>query len=152
LAALLLLLTEKGPGSYSQAQLDIEFAARDDDWSGSEEIEIEFRQTVETIKAILDAAVPDFELKNSKLRNQADFYSLFGAIHQLKGESSLPVARDCGLQLGRFLAVLDDAPPSQRHEDITSYYEAARSASSDKGPREERIRIIKRVLLKQLPL
>ena len=152
LAAILLLLTENGPGSYSQADLDAEFAARDDDWPNAAVIESEFSRTILLIKEILEAPSTDNDLKNSKLRNQADFYSLFGALIDLTREGTLPTILDCAHRLTRFIDVLGNPNAVGQNRDLGAYYEAARSASSDKGPRAERIRVIKKALLKQLPI
>lgn len=78
LVALLLLLAEEGVKSYSQNDLDAAFSDRDVDWVEKDRVERCFRATISLIGNIV--SINRELLGNSRLRNQADFYSLFGAI------------------------------------------------------------------------
>jgi hypothetical protein len=148
LVAILLLLIEKGPAGFSQNDLDEEFASRDQNWEEKASVEDDFRAVIGILKGLMDTS-DDTELSSSKLRNQADFYSLFGAIHQLRKEGRLPDAATLKERLLQFVATYDDMSimTGQGYQD---YYLAARSASSDKGPRETRIRVMKKVLLGEI--
>jgi hypothetical protein len=75
----LLLLLEDGPKSYSQDDLDKAFSARDPEWERADEVVKEFRETIQKIDEIVRGEQSG-ELIRSRLRNQADFYSLVGAI------------------------------------------------------------------------
>ncbi len=87
MVAQLLLFLEDGVRAYSQDYLDKAFSERDINWEMKEEIENEFRNTVKYIKEILDLA-QDIGLSKTRLKNQADFYSFFGAIVELDRENA----------------------------------------------------------------
>ena len=76
LTANLLLLEEDGPAGYSQDDLDKAFSDRDIDWDSEESVIDDFRTVVQQIKEL--TKVPsDPPIMKTRLRNQADFYSLF---------------------------------------------------------------------------
>jgi len=143
--ASLCLLLEEGVKGYSADDLDAAFSERDDDWEPRVAIEERFRNTVSDIVGILEG--PDGEyLKASRLRNQADYYSLFGAVDELIRARALPEAAEGAARLRAFVEVVAD--DQRRPEDATAqkYYEAARSASNDPTPRRSRIEILTSVL------
>jgi hypothetical protein len=144
LVALLLLLTEEGPKNYSQPDLDDAFSMRDAEWDDASRVQDEFRKTIEDIRATTDIAGD--QLITSKLRNQADFYSLYGAYLELRRENALPAAKVCALRLLEFTSALADQTKLSADPVLTAYDHAARSASNDKGPRETRIKVVKHVL------
>lgn len=140
--ALLLLLIEEGPKSYSQADLDEAFAGRDESWEAKNSVEDLFRLTIQMIKSVVTV-----DLQDTRLRNQADFYSLFGAlveINKIGGALEVQVMTEA---LKRFLAKLDDEGAREADAELSEYWLAARSNSNDKGQREVRIKIVKKVLL-----
>jgi hypothetical protein len=149
LVALLLLLLEGGPQGYSQAELDQAFGSRDDDWERRNEIEDRFRRTIELIRAITVVEPDGPALVPSRLRNQADFYSLFGAIASLDQQGQLPEPYEVAARLRGFVERVESEDERNADADLKTYYEAARSASSDKGPRETRIDYIARMLGRQ---
>lgn len=138
--ALLLLLLEEGAKSYSQDGLDEAFTSRDASWERRLEIESALRDAITFIKATLDAASPNADLTSTRLRNQADFYSLVGAINNLASSHQLVSARDAADRLIAFAARIEDETERSADAQLAAYYEAARSASNDKGPREVRIK------------
>lgn len=140
LVAILLLHIEFGTNSYSQAELDQIYANYDETWDKKTDVENEFRSVITTLRDVFSSA----ELSSSRLRNQADFYSLFGAILSLTRERALPSTSDIIRPLSKFIFAVEKDENTNIH--TREYYEAARSASSDKGPRETRIRIIKGVI------
>jgi hypothetical protein len=156
LVALLLLLTEAGPQNYSQADLDAAFSSRDDEWEKATEVENIFQQTIRSIKDILDVKdvlklpFATLDLRGSRLRNQTDFYSLYGAMSELKQNNLMPAIFDCSKRLIRFLEVLENPNATTKAGDFKNYVDAARSASNDKGARETRIQVMKKALLKEL--
>lgn len=145
LAGLLLLLIEEGPNSYSQTALDDAFAARDESWESQAEIVGLFTRTIEAIRSILTAD-PEVDLTQTRLRNQADFYSFFGACLSFERRGTSLDRVSVARRLARFLEVVEDEDARRGDTNARSYYEAARSASNDKGPRERRIKEILRVM------
>lgn len=150
LTALLLLLTENGPKGYSQADLDAAFSSRDEDWEGKEDVERTFRSVVERIRQILEADAGS--LAGSRLRNQTDFYSLFGAVLGLVRAETQPTPAESARRLSSFLDALADPEAIKKHSELADYDHATRSASNDKGPREIRIRVLQDVLSGSLDL
>jgi len=146
LTAHLLLLLEEGPKGYSQDDLDKAFADRDMSWDSRQEIDSQFREII----GILDKAVKDSvhggSLQKSRYRNQADFYSLFGAIASLHKDGALPDPSDIAARLSAFVNIVGNDEQRLSDKDAKRYYEATRAASSDIGPRKDRIEIIKSVI------
>jgi len=143
--AQLLLLLEQGPRGYSQDDLDAAFTDRDATWEIKNEIESIFKNIVYILKDVIES--PDGNaLTKTRLRNQADFYSLFGSIGILIREDRLPDIRMIADNLKRFIEIVEDEDLRQGNEDAQEYYEAARGASTDTGPRKKRINIITSII------
>lgn len=147
----LLLLIEEGVKGYSQEDLDAAYAARDESWEHKVSVDDEFRTAIRTIKEVIETCRTTHDLENSRLRNQADFYSLFGAIVQLGRENSVPNASIVCKRLSDFLEQVGREPVPSEPKQLREYLDAARSASNDKGPREVRIGIVRSVIAGQLP-
>lgn len=144
IVAMLLLLLEEGPKSYSTAAFDAAFAQRDESWDRGPKIDDEFRETVQYLKEVI--ATPGGQnVPATRLRNQADFYSLFGAVFELRRESSLPQPDEVGTRLQNFTDSLEIGTGFGERE--SEYLEAARSASNDAGPRKVRIGVMRDVIL-----
>lgn len=146
LTSQLLLLIEKGPSSYTQDELDEAYANRDTSWEQRPDVEDLFRNTVAVLKNLVDHPIGNY-LQRTRLQNQADFYSLFGAVAQLLKESQLPTLPEVAERLRDFITIVEDEERRRSSEDAKQYYEAARSASNDVGPRRTRVSIMKKVLL-----
>lgn len=146
MVALLLLLIEEGPKGYSQSDLDEAFTARDQSWEEATSVEGTFRSVTSVLQQLFEPS-GGLELSNTRLRNQADYYSLFGALSELQTENILPSVDAMRKRLGAFISRVDDEDLRAEDSEAADYYEAARSASNDRGPRETRIRIVKKVLL-----
>lgn len=144
--ALLLLLLEDGPKSYSQNDLDDAFANRDQFWENKRQIENEFREIIRTINEIVTACEDQRAVTGSRLRNQADFYSLFGAISAQRRSGVRIRPEDAASRIAAFLRRVEDPAVRNADPELAQYYEAARSASNDKGPRERRIEYMASVL------
>lgn len=144
-AQLLLRLTGE-PKGYNTNELDIAFNEREDYWEEMEETEDTFRKIIKKIKNVLGGD-PDNLLIRSRLKNQADFYSLFGAVHVLLNENALPELSDLKDRLMRFInyELIDESP-----NEIKEYYEYARVASNRTLARKERERIIKKIFLNEI--
>jgi hypothetical protein len=142
-AATLMLLLEVGSKGFSADGLDEAFSSRDDEWPEQNAVITKFYETIDRIKEILSQDKGDL-VKSGRYRNQADFYSLFGAIAQLDAKDDLSQAAD---RLTSFAEIVSDDEKRAADDSASQYYEAARSASNDSGPRETRIHIIKRILL-----
>lgn len=147
----LLLLIEEGPRSYSQDQLDAAYSNRDENWVERNRVAKEFTSTLIAIADIV-AADPDGNLAKSRLRNQADFYSLAGAVHNLQTDRKLPAAKAAAQNLRLFLSIVDDEGKRAARGDAAAYYAATRSASNDQAPRHTRINIMTAVISGEFPL
>ncbi|MFQ4144594.1 DUF262 domain-containing protein [Chlorogloeopsis sp. ULAP02] len=155
MVAQLLLFLEEGVRAYSQEYLDKAFSDRDINWEVKAEIENEFRNIVKDIKDILDLS-QDINLSKTRLKNQADFYSLFGAIAELNRESDdgLIISKDIGERINNFLKVVEDSELQNQSKDSLTdyqknaleYYEAVKFSFTDAGTRKTRIRIMKSVI------
>ncbi|HMO85224.1 MAG TPA: DUF262 domain-containing protein [Lacipirellulaceae bacterium] len=142
IVASLLLFLEEGAKGYSTATLDAAFSSRDEDWPRSGEFVEEFQEAIRYLQRVVrDDGQP---IATSRMRNQADFYSLFGAVATLNRTGDLPNEHDARQSLLRFLELLDSPKPPPR---ATEYLEAARSASNDAGARTTRIAVVRDVLL-----
>jgi hypothetical protein len=143
--AILLLFLETGVKGYSTIALDQAFSDREEDWENEKFIVGEFRETIERIVEVVN--VGGQTIAQSRLRNQADFYSLFAAFAELARDGSVPddpivtVSR-----LQKFLEILEDQSSREASKAATAYYDAARSASNDPTPRQIRLEIVKRVI------
>lgn len=141
----ILLFLEEGPRSYSQNDLDKAFAERDEIWESKDQIDREFRTVIYRIKEIIEIDTGN-KLAKSRLRNQADFYSFFGAIAELIRQRELPNREEVYGRLITFIEALESDEKRLANVILNEYYEAARSASNDPGPRKTRICIIKDVI------
>jgi hypothetical protein len=153
MVAQLLLFLDEGAKSYSPDYLDRAFTERDSEWEEKDEIENEFRNTIEFIGKILELS-KDINLAKTRLKNQADFYSLFGAVAELKREDKLIINEDTGIKISNFLKVVEDKKLHSKSEaelndyqkKALDYYKAAKSSFTDVSPRKTRIEIIKSLL------
>jgi hypothetical protein len=147
IVATLLLFLEDGPKGHSVDALDEEFSSRDSEWERGQEIYDEFREIIDAIWAITNAPDGQF-LPNSRFRNQADFYSLFAAVAELRREGKMPDSVLAGARLKKFIEILEETEDATKLPPrLADYYSAARAASNDAGPRTTRIKVIKAALL-----
>lgn len=146
----LLLLLEEGPKGYSVAELDSAFSDRDTSWDERQEVEHDFRSTIDALVGILSTP-QGAVIRQSRFRNQADFYSLFGAVAGLLKQGDMPDSAGAAGRLVDFLSVLDADELRAGLKQAQAYYDAARSASNDGGPRKTRIDVMTHVL-RGLPL
>src|SRR6266568_1051495 len=141
--AQLLLLVENGPESFSQDDLDQAYSDRDSEWDNETAVRSLFTRIVHYLNDVfsspfLSAAMPDAR----RLRNQADFYSLFGAALRLSNASILPPAANAAEGLATFVHKVQDEKTRLDVEEVRRYYEAARSASNDLSQRRIRAEIL----------
>lgn len=143
----ILLMLELGPKGYSTSQMDQAFSDRDIEWENREAVAQSFRTTTSAIASIL--SVPDRgpELARSRLKNQADCYSLYGAVDILLREGAMPAPDEAAERLSIFIERLQKVGEEESSGPLSEYFEAARSASNDSGPRQARTDILRRVLL-----
>jgi hypothetical protein len=145
-SALLLLLLEEGPRGYSQENLDEAFTTRDPEWDGRRESEARYKNAITFLSEALSSLEDKRTLTNGRLRNQADFYSLFGAVDSMLGRGTLPSPREAADRLIVFTQRVDDETARKDSKILRDYFDAARSASNDKGPRATRMEILEKVL------
>jgi hypothetical protein len=105
--ALLLLFLEEGVKSYRQDDLDKAFSDKDLVWDDKSEIEDEFKKVISLIKDLLNECPQNINLSKTRLKNQADFYSLFGAIAELRRENLFKINHDSCRRLYSFLELVD---------------------------------------------
>jgi hypothetical protein len=143
--ATLLLFLEEGPKSYSTLTLDKAFSDREEEWEAESRIVDEFKNIINQLSSLIEHPDGTF-IPQTRLRNQADFYSLFAAFAELARERALP--GDPGIiaiRLKAFLEILESERLTSSR-DATTYFDASRSASNDAGPRQKRISIMKQVI------
>ena len=145
LVSQLLLLLENGPQTFSPDELDDAYSQRDDDWSKQADVQLEFHTVIAYLRELSTEGNP--AIAGSRLRNQADFYSLFGAVSKLQREGSLPTPQVAAPRLAKFLAVVGDEHERQGDELGRRYYDAARSASNDLSQRRLRIETLASVMM-----
>lgn len=153
MVAQLLLLLEEGVKSYNQEYLDNSFSDRDIDWENKENIENEFRHTIENIKKILELS-QYLNLSKTRLKNQTDFYSLFGAVAELNGENKLNVTKEIGERINNFLEVVEGEQIKNKpinsltdyQKNALEYSQSVKQSPTDSGARKTRIRIMKSVI------
>ncbi|QDV25315.1 DUF262 domain-containing protein [Aureliella helgolandensis] len=135
--AQLMLCLEEGVKSYSQADLDKAFSDRDESWERKLEIEEHFRDTIGRVSRVVTAG---HELNRTRLKNQADFFSLFAVLADPSVDSH-PID-DVALRISEFIELVEDSGRRADSKAALSYFDAARSASNDVGPRNTRIKIL----------
>jgi hypothetical protein len=141
--AQLMLLTERGIESYSQEELDAAYSNRDTEWDDEHRV----GQEVSTVLGVLSRwAEPLLAGEARRLRNQADFYSLYGVVLALHRDNKLPKGPTAISRLEKFMEIVNDEDSRQSDEDAKRYFEAARSASNDVAQRRDRVRILTAVL------
>jgi hypothetical protein len=145
----LLLLIDEGPKSYSQDQLDSAYSDRDENWADRERVARAFTAAIIYISEIVKA---DQDIARTRLRNQADFYSLVGAVDKLNKDNQTPAPAAAANLLKKFVNIVDNAEERPALEPANDYFSAARSASNDQGPRQTRIAIITSILNGRLQL
>ncbi len=94
----LLLLIEEGPKSYSQDTLDAAYSDRDETWPSMSSVVEQFTLVISYISDVLNSR-DDLQLQRTRFRNQADFYSLVGAICNARNEARLPIPADTAARL-----------------------------------------------------
>jgi len=144
--AQLLLLIEEGPKKDSQDDLDVAFAQRDQNWESKDSTVMRFQDIIDYL-AHLGKTEKGSAVLRSRLRNQADFFSLFGAINELMQSNKISQVQDPISKLENFIKIVDDPEKRKGMKVANDYSEAVRSASNDTGPRRLRISILQSVLV-----
>lgn len=145
--ASLFLLLESGAHTYSQIDLDRAFLERDEVWDSEIAVVSELRSIFDFIRRVVKKTANGQQLISSRLRNQVDFYSFVGAVSDCMRSNSLRVP-DGSLadDLIEFVRSVEDEATRKTSASLSEYYEAARSASSDKKSREKRIEVLRTLL------
>ncbi|MEU3231370.1 DUF262 domain-containing protein [Nocardiopsis alba] len=147
LVAQLLLLVEDKPEAFSQDDIDKAYSARDDEWEGEAAVRADFTGIVQYLSEMfLSSELSGFPAPVRRIKNQADFYSLFGAVFLLQKSGKLPEASTTGSRVASFIKEVTDDNSREINEKATRYYEAARSASNDAKQRNVRILIMQEVI------
>jgi hypothetical protein len=142
LFAQILLMIEEGPKGYNSDELDIAFNNRDTEWTQMESVKSLFLSTIEVIAQIL---ILDTEnvIKYSRLSNQADYYSLVGALSE-NIRNGIIITPEIYLEkLKAFILLVESEEARLADTEIESYYQNARVATNRTSARKERVRILK---------
>ena len=142
LVAQILLRIETIPRGYNTNELDIEFGGRDDEWENQNETIQNFRNYIEKINQILELDEDNVILR-SRIRNQADFYTLVGIIHR---DPNLTPQQLYERLLAFVSHELNDQSPAR----IQEYYDFARTASNRTLARRERENILLEIVQGQI--
>jgi hypothetical protein len=134
---------------YSQDELEEAFSERDTEWEHRAQVTARFNDVIKIVNNIIEQPDPPAgPLYKTRLRNQADFYSLFGAVAAISKNGT--IENSPGLLAARLSSFIEKV----EREDLrnasgraTSYFTAARSNSNDTGSRRSRVRIIREVLM-----
>ncbi|MGL5063323.1 MAG: DUF262 domain-containing protein, partial [Microcoleus sp.] len=121
--ALLLLFLEEGVKSYRQDDLDKAFNDRDLAWEEEAEIETEFKQVILSIKKLLESSPPYINLCKTKLKNQADFYSLFGTIAELNREDLLNINTGVCQRIYELMESVKSHEEAMKSQEAQDYYD-----------------------------
>jgi hypothetical protein len=146
----LLLLLEVGPKGYSSAELDEAFSSRDEEWAEKPHVMARFDRVLDVLRELTRSPYGP-QLVRSRLRNQADFYSLYGAMDLVLLGDRLPSLQEIAERLLDFADRVDLSDSRITEDGLRRYYDAARSASNDAGPRGTRIKVVQNAIL-GLPL
>lgn len=146
LVAQLVLLMEDGPQSFSQDDLDQAYSDRDEAWESQKKVERSFRKVLGILAELFGKPALN-QPHARRLRNQADFYSLFGAVAALQESGQLPKVELMAKRLGDFSAIVSDENQREMDDRAKRYFQAARSASNDLRQRRTRISILTDVIL-----
>ncbi|NHF60171.1 DUF262 domain-containing protein [Flavobacteriaceae bacterium TP-CH-4] len=139
----ILLLIEDGPQGYSSNELDIAFSDREDEWLESISVIREFRSAINRINSILEID-DDASLQRSRLRNQADFYTLVGVVKRISDENIEITNNQIYERLEEFNNIIssEEQREAEGNEAINQYYGFARAASNSTRARRERENIL----------
>ncbi len=146
----LLLLIENGVRGYTSDELDKEYSDRDTDWDQKWETENTFKKVIKEIDLILNTQYGELLIK-SRLKNQADFYGLFGALFELSERDNieLPDPEVIGRNLINFVQRVDDHGEREKDENTMEYWETTQKASNNQTQRTKRIRVLKDIITDQ---
>lgn len=135
--AQLMLYLEEGVKSYSQSDLDKAFSDRDESWENKLNIEDRFRETITRVDAVVTGG---HDLNRTRLKNQADFFSLFAALSDPQTKELK--SGEISARISEFIDIVEDEDRRAESKSALAYFDAARSASNDVGPRTTRIKIL----------
>ncbi len=144
MVAQLLLLVERGIESYTQEELDAAYSERDEDWEEGPTVEQEARSVFQILSRW--AEILQGNSNTRRLRNQADYYSLFAAVLELERQGDLPSDGEAINRLSDAMEKVASETLRQTYADAKAYYEAARSASNDAAQRRTRVNFLVDVL------
>ena len=148
LIAQVLLMIEEGPKGYTSDELDMAFASRDTEWPHIDRVKDVFLQVIEIISEVLNLDGENL-IKYSRLSNQADYYSLIGAISENIQEGTNISAQQYFLKLSEFISIIENEDSRLQHPDVEHYYQNARVATNRTSARKDRVSILKNFINNQ---
>jgi hypothetical protein len=150
----LLLFLEEGVKSYRQHELDAAFNDRDLDWENQDKVENEFKQVINLIHQLLKNSVDSsIDLTKTRLKNQTDFYSFFGAVAELNQKTPLEINREIPKNIASFLERVESDEARMIDKEAQAYYDAI-TTSLLSGTEKSRTRIdsLKSVILSSIAI
>ena len=152
--SLLLIYIVQGTRSVSQSDLDELYIEWDGALPPETDLESRHRENTAIIDRLLKDPAKGDDLRRSRLRNRADFYSLCAAIDEITAARRSIDPEVAAASLVTFAERVERArghnfekDPPLRDDEAARYYEAVRSASNDPGPRTTRIAALRKVLV-----
>jgi hypothetical protein len=108
---------------------------------------------IDAISKIIESSL-ELDLPKTRLKNQADFYSLFGAIAELNREVTLKINPEIGRRIKDFITLVSSETLVEQSENssneyqknVLDYYNAAKYSFTEAGARKNRISIMKSVI------
>ena len=144
----ILLRLESEPKGYDTDELDEAFGSRDECWEKKEEVTERFKGAIRIIKDVIKNDKENI-ITRSRFKNQADFYTLIGAIDSLVQENSLPKNE---IIKGNLIKFIEYEPFEGVEKDILDYFDFVKAASNRTLARKERERILKRIIKGEINL
>lgn len=149
LFAQILLMIEEGPKGYNSDELDIAFNNRDIEWLEMENVKALFLSTIDILGQILDLDSENV-IKYSRLSNQADYYSLVGAISENIREGISIEPNTYLRKLKEFITLIENDSLRMERHDLESYYQNARVATNRTSARKDRVSILRNFINENL--
>lgn len=125
--------------------LDGYYKIYDDEWPDRKERKKEYNRIITLISDILET------LKGTRWRVKNDFYSLFYALNELNKEYFIPPENyiQIGTTLNEFSKQVIMKGEDSKNEQVKKYF-IATSHIDDKGPRENRYKILRELIIPHL--
>lgn len=133
----LILMVEDGIKGYLPHELDTEFNNRDLDWDKSRATISTFKKTINKIQKI---SMINSDILRTRLKNQADFYGIFGALLNITDEDFKE--NEIYTKLTNFYQVVDNETVREEDENAKKYFVTVRTNTNKTTVRIDRIKLL----------